>query len=47
VIDELDTYGGKLESFPIPKEFLNLARLAWSNYQEYLESKAKEQAKKS
>ena len=32
------------KGFPIAKELLTLARLGWSRYQDYMESKAKEQA---
>ena len=44
MIDELNTYGETHKSFHISKEMLALAWLAWSNYQEYVENKAKEQA---
>ena len=44
VIEGLHTYGGKPKKFLISKELLTLARLAWSKYQDYLESKVKEQA---
>jgi len=47
VIDEWNIYGGKLERFPILKELLTLAWLAWSKYQDYLESKAAQQDAKS
>jgi len=44
VIDQLNIYGGKPERFPIPKELFTLPRLAWSKYQDYVDSKAKQKA---